>query len=58
MEVPHSENPKPSWDGESVGHDQGDTLVIDTVGQNVETVVDPCRLSIVATRRSSPPIIG
>jgi hypothetical protein len=29
----HSENPKPTWYGESVGHyENGDTLVIDTIG--------------------------
>jgi hypothetical protein len=29
----HSENPKPSWFGESIGHyEDGDTLVIDTIG--------------------------
>ena len=40
MNVPHSTNPKPSWYGESVGHYEGDTLVIDTIGQNDKTVVD------------------
>jgi hypothetical protein len=43
LDVPHSQNPKPSWYGESVGHYEGDTLVIDTVGQNTRTVVDPYR---------------
>src|SRR5260370_21370564 len=43
MAVPHSENPKPSWYGESVGHYEGDTLVIDTIAQNTKTVVDPYR---------------
>jgi hypothetical protein len=43
MDVPHSENPKPSWYGESVGHYEGDTLVIDTIAQNTKTVVDPYR---------------
>ena len=28
----HSKNPKPSWFGESVGHYEGDTLVVDTIG--------------------------
>ncbi len=33
MNVPHSKNPSYSWTGESVGHyENGDTLVIDTVG--------------------------
>jgi hypothetical protein len=40
MDVPHSSNPKPTWYGESVGHYEGDTLVIDTIGQNTKTVVD------------------
>jgi hypothetical protein len=43
MDVPHSENPKPSWYGESVGHYEGDTLVVDTVGQNVKSFVDVYR---------------
>jgi hypothetical protein len=43
LDVPHSENPKPSWYGESVGHYEGDTLVIDTIGMNDKTVVDPYR---------------
>src|SRR5258708_19007948 len=34
MDVPHSANPKPSWYGESVGHYEGDTLVIDTIAFN------------------------
>ena len=40
LDVPHSENPKPSWYGESVGRYEGDTLVIDTIGQNDRTFVD------------------
>jgi hypothetical protein len=40
MNVPHSKNPRPSWYGESVGHYEGDTLVIDTIGMNDKTVVD------------------
>jgi len=40
LDVPHSENPKPSWYGESVGHYEGDTLVIDTVAQNDKTFLD------------------
>src|ERR1700693_1628564 len=35
MNVPHSEHPTPTWRGESVGHYEGDTLVIDTIGQKV-----------------------
>lgn len=40
LNVPHSKNPKPSWYGESVGHYEGDSLVIDTIGLNAKTVVD------------------
>ncbi len=40
MNVPHSANLKPSYYGESVGHYEGDTLVIDTIGMNDKTVVD------------------
>jgi hypothetical protein len=36
----HSANLKPSWYGESVGHYEGDTLVIDTIGFNDKTPVD------------------
>jgi hypothetical protein len=32
MNQPHSEHVTPSWYGDSVGHWEGDTLVIDTVG--------------------------
>jgi hypothetical protein len=39
----HSARPKPSWYGESVGHYEGDTLVIDTIGLKAHkmSVVDP-----------------
>ena len=43
LDVPHSAKPKPSWYGESVGHYDGDTLVVDTIGQNAKTVVDGYR---------------
>ena len=43
LNVPHSENPKPSWYGESVGHYEGDTLVIKTIGLNDKTFVDNYR---------------
>jgi hypothetical protein len=36
----HSDNVKPSWYGESIGHYEGDTLVIDTIGFNDRTFVD------------------
>jgi hypothetical protein len=40
LDVPHSENPRPSWYGESVGRYEGDTMVIDTIAQNDRTFVD------------------
>jgi hypothetical protein len=44
MNVPHSANPKPSPYGESVGHyEEGDTLVIHTVGLSDTTFVDNYR---------------
>jgi hypothetical protein len=43
LDVPHSAHPKPSWYGESVGHYEGDTLVIDTIGFNDKTYVDNFR---------------
>ena len=44
MNVPHSKNLKPTWYGESVGHyENGDTLVIDTIGQNDKTYTDNYR---------------
>jgi hypothetical protein len=40
----HSDNPKPSWFGESIGHyENGDTLVVDTIGLNTKTFVDNYR---------------
>jgi hypothetical protein len=43
LNVPHSSNPKPSWYGESVGHYEGDELVVDTIGLNDKTFVDNYR---------------
>src|ERR1700685_2645184 len=40
LDAQHTANPKPSWYGESVGHYEGDTLVVDTIGLNDKTVVD------------------
>jgi hypothetical protein len=36
----HSANVKTSWYGESIGHYEGDTLVVDTIGLNTRTFVD------------------
>ena len=40
LNVAHSPQPTPSWSGESVGHYEGDTLVVDTIGLNAKTYVD------------------
>jgi hypothetical protein len=40
MNQPHSKNPKPSWFGESVGHYEGDELVVDTIGFNDKSEID------------------
>ena len=43
INVPHSTRPKPSWFGESVGHYEEDTLVVDTIGLNDKSFVDDFR---------------
>jgi len=43
LNVSHTANPKPSYYGESVGHYEGDTLVVDTIGMNAKTFVDNFR---------------
>ena len=43
LDVPHSVDVKPSWYGESVGHYEGDTLVVDTIGLNTQNPVDNYR---------------
>ena len=44
LNVPHSKDVKPSWYGESVGHyENGDTLVVDTIGLSTKTFVDNYR---------------
>ena len=40
MKAKHSENLKPSWYGESIGHYEGDTLVVDTIGLSDKAPVD------------------
>ena len=37
---PHPKDPNPTWMGHSIGHWEGDTLVIDTVGFNDRTWLD------------------
>lgn len=34
LDRPHPHNLRPSWDGDSVGHWEGETLVVDTIGFN------------------------
>jgi len=44
LNVTHSKDVKPSWYGESVGHyENGDTLVIDTIGISPKSFVDNYR---------------
>ena len=43
LNVPHSARVKPSWYGESVGHYEGETLVVDTLGLNERTWIDNYR---------------
>jgi hypothetical protein len=40
LDVPHSANVKPSWYGESVGHYDGDALIVDTIAITTNTFVD------------------
>jgi hypothetical protein len=40
LNAEHSAPVKPSWYGESIGHYEGDTLVVDTVGLDTRTRVD------------------
>ena len=40
LDRPHSAHVTASWYGESVGHYEGDTLVVDTIGFNDRTVLD------------------
>ena len=43
LNAAHAANPKPSWYGDSVGHYEGDTLVVDTIGLNDKTFLDNYR---------------
>jgi hypothetical protein len=43
LNAAHDLNAKPSWYGDSVGHYEGDTLVIDTIGLNDKTFLDNFR---------------
>jgi hypothetical protein len=37
---PHAKDPNPSWLGDSIGHWEGDTLVVDSIGFNGLTWID------------------
>jgi len=61
----HSANLKPSWFGESIGHyENGDTLVVDTIGLNDKTYIDNFRtphtmqLHVVERFRINPDTMG
>jgi hypothetical protein len=44
MNAAHTAHPPPSWYGESIGHyEGGDTLVVDTIGQNDKSFIDDYR---------------
>ena len=43
LNAPHLNSPTPSWYGDSVGHYEGDTLVVDTIGLSDESFVDSYR---------------
>jgi hypothetical protein len=43
LNASHPAKPKPSWYGDSVGHYEGDTLVVDTVGLNDKSFLDNYR---------------
>lgn len=40
LDVPHRAHPAASWYGDSVGHYEGDTLVVDTIGITTKAFVD------------------
>jgi hypothetical protein len=40
LQARHSSGVKPSWFGESIGHYEGHTLVVDTVGVDTRTFID------------------
>lgn len=40
MNREHTVDPAPSWYGESIGHYEGDTLVVDTIGLNDKSIID------------------
>ncbi len=50
MNQKHSENFDPDWYGDSVGHYEGDTLVVDTVGLGGDSLID--RFGVPQTSRT------
>ena len=59
---PLPKNAQPTWMGYSVGHWEGDTLVVETIGQNGKTWLDmrglPGTEELKVTERYSRPTIG
>jgi len=59
---PLPKDPQPSWQGYSIGHWEGDTMVIETIGQNGKTWLDmrglPGTESLKVIERYSRPTIG
>ncbi len=43
LNAPHLAQPKPSWFGDSTGHYEGDSLVVDTIGLSEKTYIDNYR---------------
>ena len=41
LNVPHTDHPVPSYYGESIGHYEDNTLVVDTIALNDRTTLDP-----------------
>jgi hypothetical protein len=58
----HPSDPNPTWLGDSIGHWEGDTLVVDTVGLNGRTWLDesglPTTESLHVIERFSRPDLG
>lgn len=59
---PHQKDPNPSWLGDSIGHWEGDTLVIDTIGFNGKAWIDqsglPTTESLHVIERITRPDLG
>jgi hypothetical protein len=59
---PHPKDPQPTWQGYSIGRWEGDTLVVDTIGQNGKTWLDmkglPATESLRVIERFTRPTIG